>query len=319
MVAQLILTRFFCALVRAAGFEARRVLLNTRMGPRFTGTVASSSFMMPNRCISVRLGDEWRFFDPADKYLPIGQLSWEEQGVAAMITNRNGFERTSVKVSSSEASKTLRKGRFTLSNKGILSGSVSLEYTGHFGVDLKWILDDESVSGQHRYVEEMIANFWPNAEISSIVVSNVTHPFMPLKISFVLESLSIGQVVGGDLTIPVNPFELLATSELPETKRHSDLFFKFAKTEVDDIEITLPKDFELGKAHAPRSFEMDGIFEYKPRLGIKRRSSTLVYSRSYSLKVVDFPSRHYETIRQLFQNKTLEDRHKVSLKRKSSE
>ncbi len=130
-----------------------------------------------------------------------------------------------------------------------------------------------------------------------------------------MDSLSIGKVKKNQLGVPVNPFELHATAELPDTERQSDLFFKFAKTEVDDIEIALPDGFKLGNAHAPRPFGLDGVVEYKTSLGLKPKSNTLMYSRSFALKVVDFPSHHYKIMMQLFQNKAREDGHKVLLER----
>jgi hypothetical protein len=37
--------------------------------------------------IAVKVGDEWRFYDPASTYVPFGMLRWQEEGQQALISD----------------------------------------------------------------------------------------------------------------------------------------------------------------------------------------------------------------------------------------
>jgi len=65
----------FAALATAAGYDARLVLAPDRGDIFFNKSFANSYFLAPSS-IGVRVGEEWRFYNPGYTYTPIGMLRW---------------------------------------------------------------------------------------------------------------------------------------------------------------------------------------------------------------------------------------------------
>ena len=65
----------FAALVTATGFDARIVLAPDRGDLFFDRGVSNAYFLEPSN-IAVRVGDDWKFYNPGYNYIPIGMLRW---------------------------------------------------------------------------------------------------------------------------------------------------------------------------------------------------------------------------------------------------
>ena len=66
----------FAALANAAGFEARCAMLGDR-GLFFFDQKNTSLFFMQATRVAVRVGNDWKFYDPGDSHLPCGMLNWQ--------------------------------------------------------------------------------------------------------------------------------------------------------------------------------------------------------------------------------------------------
>ena len=68
----------FAAMAIAAGFDARVANLSDRSDTFFDKSFPDDYFIQTYD-IAVRVGDEWRFYDPASTYVPFGMLRWQEE------------------------------------------------------------------------------------------------------------------------------------------------------------------------------------------------------------------------------------------------
>src|SRR5436309_15006479 len=83
--------------------------------------------------IAVRLNDQWRFFDPAGRYLPFGMLRWQEEGVPALLGDSSGSEFVTTPLSSAERSLLRRSSTGHLEADGTLEGYVRVVVVGRTG------------------------------------------------------------------------------------------------------------------------------------------------------------------------------------------
>ena len=76
----------FASLAIAAGFDARVVRLSDRSDTFFDKTFADDYFIQTYD-IAVKVGEQWRFYDPASTYVPLGMLRWQEEAQEALLSD----------------------------------------------------------------------------------------------------------------------------------------------------------------------------------------------------------------------------------------
>ncbi|HEU4869573.1 MAG TPA: hypothetical protein VFT08_01825, partial [Pyrinomonadaceae bacterium] len=113
----------------------RAVLLPDR-GQRFFDRNVIVPRALQASAIAVRSGESWKFFDLGSKYVTPPMLPWQEEGVDGLLADSKP-EWLRTPMSSPDKSKEKRTATFTLDESGTLEGDVSIEYTGHLGVERK--------------------------------------------------------------------------------------------------------------------------------------------------------------------------------------
>ncbi len=106
----------FAALATAAGFDARYVRIGDRsrkfFDPKFTDTYFLGAYN-----IAVKVGDQWRFFDPGSDYIPFGMLRWQEEGIPALVTDQKESQFVQTPISPPEKSIKKRTARLRLDRR----------------------------------------------------------------------------------------------------------------------------------------------------------------------------------------------------------
>src|SRR6266850_3074219 len=118
----------FAAMVTAAGFDARLVMAPDRGELFFDKSIANGYFLEPSN-IAVRVGDNWRFYNPGYNYVPLGMLRWQEEGEQALITDPKQPVWINTPLSEPEKSLIKRRAKLKLTDDGTLEGDVELAYT----------------------------------------------------------------------------------------------------------------------------------------------------------------------------------------------
>src|SRR5437588_746589 len=157
----------FAALATAAGFDARVVNLADR-GDTFFDVNFADDYFIRTYDIAVKVGDEWRFYDPASTYVPYGMLRWQEEGQQALLSDPKEPTFVKTPLSGPEKSEEKRTGKFKLSDDGTLEGDVTMEYTGHIAADMKELNDTDSQSER----EEALKNRFKN-RMAGVVIKDI--------------------------------------------------------------------------------------------------------------------------------------------------
>jgi hypothetical protein len=306
----------FAALANASGFDARIVLSPDRGDMFFDKTLPNSYFIDPHN-IAVNVGGTWKFYDPGFNYITIGMLRWQEEGEQALITDPKAPVWVDTPLSPPEKSKVLRRARLKLADDGTLEGDVAIEYTGHFAVERKEDIDEESDSAREDSLREELKGQMSGAEITNIKIQNVTDPVKPLICSYHVRFPGYAQRTGKRLFLQPAFFQHGVATVFATTARKNQVYFHFPWSEDDNVEIELPTGYALDSADAPAPFGSAPISEYKPRLAVTKDGKTLVYTRTFffgGAGNVLFPVESYAQLKNYFDELHKQDNHSIALK-----
>ncbi|HEY3139440.1 MAG TPA: transglutaminase domain-containing protein, partial [Blastocatellia bacterium] len=307
------INQLFAALATAAGFEARPALLSDRSDVFFDKSFTHYYFLR-GADVAVKVGSDWRFFDPGSPYLPFGLIRWQEEAIPALICDSKeaGFVQTPL--ASPDKSVQKRDGKFKLSEDGTLEGDVRIEYTGHFAIDRKRQNEDDSPSQREETLRDTIKQRISTAELSDIKVENVTDPDKPFVYAFHVRVPGYAQRTGKRLFLQPAFFEKGIAAMFPSSTRKHQVYFHYLWKEEDSVTIALPKGFALDNADMPGPLKAGDVAEYKVLAGVTKDGQELQYKRTFSFGGLIFPVSNYAALKGLFDRIQESDNHTISLK-----
>src|SRR6185369_11412691 len=119
----------FGAMANSLGYETRIALSGDRSEMFFKPDMTNESFVHL-AAVAVKVGDDWRLFNPGTKFAPFGTLLWYEEDVWSLLVGdaKSSWEQ----IPPSDATKTVsrRTGKFKLLEDGTLEGAAAIELNG---------------------------------------------------------------------------------------------------------------------------------------------------------------------------------------------
>ncbi|MFN0107702.1 MAG: DUF3857 domain-containing transglutaminase family protein [Blastocatellia bacterium] len=302
----------FAAMATAAGFESRYVKLGDRsrkfFDPNFT-----DDYFLGGYNIAVKLGDKWRFFDPASAYVPFGMLRWQEEGISALVTDPKESQFVETPISPAEKSLKKRTGKFRLTEDGTLEGEVRVEYTGHFAVEMKEDNDDETSEQREKKLSNSVKSRI-GAELSDIKIESANDPLKPFAYTYKVTAPGYAERTGKRLFLQPAFFQKGISQMFSSSSRLHDLYFHFPWKEEDYIEITLPDGYALDNAESPGSLNLGEGGSYNVSIGITQDKKILVYKRNFTFNLLMLKKTSYPTVKGAFDTIHNGDNHAITLK-----
>lgn len=309
----------FAAMAIAAGFDARMANLADRSDIFFDAGFPDDYFIS-SYDIAVRVGDTWRFYDPATTYVAHGMLRWQEEGQDALVSDPKEPTWVRTPMSGPEKSQVKRTGTFRLLEDGTLEGDVRIEYTGHLGYDKKEYNDDDSPAQREQTLRDMVKAQMSTAELSDIKIENVTDPIRPFVYAYHVRVPGYAQRTGKRLFFQPAFFSRGAGSLFPSATRTHDVYFNYPWSERDDITIELPAGFVLDNADAPSPITPEMTRQIAAqiiKMGVTKDERTLKVSRESFFGgggSILFPVASYAALKQLFDIMAKANDHTITLK-----
>jgi Transglutaminase-like enzymes, putative cysteine proteases len=306
----------FAALANASGFDARIVLAPDRGDIFFDKSLPNSYFIEPQN-IAVNVGGTWKFFNPGYNYVPFGMLRWQEEGEPALITDPKQPVWVMTPLSAPEKSNVKRNARLKLSDDGTLEGDVSVEFTGHFAIEKKEEMDQQSDTEREDSLKSEIKDQMSAAEITNIKIENVTDHVKPLVYSYHVRFPGYAQRTGKRLFLQPAFFQHGLGPLFSTTGRKYPIYFHYPWSEDDHVEIGLPGGYALDNAESPAPFGSGAISQYKPNLAVTSDGKTLIYKRSFFFGgggSILFPVDAYGPVKNYFDTLQKQDNHTIALK-----
>jgi hypothetical protein len=310
----------FAALATAAGFDARIVLAPDRGDLFFNKNLPNAYFVEPQN-IAVNVAGTWKFFNPGFNYIPFGMLRWQEEGEQALISDPKTPVWVDTPMTPPQKSQVLRRAKLKLTDDGTLEGEVRVEYTGHFAIERKEEIDEESESAREESLRAEIKDQISAAEIADVKIENVTDHVNPLVYSYRIRVQGYAQRTGKRLFIQPAFFQYGLKPLFATNTRKYAIYFHYPWSEDDQVNIELPPGYALDNADAPAPFSSGKLSEYKPSLAITSDGKMLVYKRTFYFGgggSVLFPVEAYPAMKAYFDQLHKQDNHNLALKQTAS-
>jgi hypothetical protein len=306
----------FATMAIAAGFDVHMANLADR-GDIFFDPGFPDDYFIKTYDIAVRVGDTWRFYDPASTYVQHGMLRWQEEGEDALISDPK--EPTWVKTSMSPPERSLEKrtGKFRLLEDGTLEGDVSIEYTGHSGADRKEYNDDDSPAQREETLRDSVKARMSTADISDIKIENVTDPIKPFVYAYHVRVPGYAQRTGKRLFLQPAFFQHGLGPMFSASQRQYPVYFHYPWSEKDELTIELPTGFALDNADSPAPFAAANISRYDVHISVTPDGRKLTYRREFFFGGggnILFPENGYASLKGLFDLLHQNDEHTITLK-----
>jgi len=307
----------FAALATAAGFDARYVRIGDR-GRKFFDANFTDTYFMGGYNIAVKVGDQWRFFDPGSGYIPFGMLRWQEEGILALVTDQKEPQLVQTPLSPPEKSVKKRTAKLRLNEDGSLEGEARIEYTGHFAVEMKEDNDEETAEQREKKLKNSVNERLGGAEISDIKIEGANDPIKPFVYSYKIRVPGYAERTGKRLFLQPAFFQKGVGPLFPISGRQHDVYFHYAWTEEDQVVIELPEGYALDNADRPGDLAFGNLGYCKFRIGVTQDQRSLEYNRSFQFTGMLFGKEHYPNLKKAFDALHQQDNHSITLKQSAA-
>ncbi|HEV7699618.1 MAG TPA: DUF3857 domain-containing protein [Pyrinomonadaceae bacterium] len=312
----------FASMVTAAGIDARSAHVSRRSDTFFSKQFVNDYFLT-SEDVAVKIGGQWRYFDPGSRYVPYGMLTWPEEGVLALIADDKQAIWDMTPISPPKASLQKRVGQFKLLDDGTLEGTVRMEMTGQIAASEKEYNDDDTQQQRENSLKDMVrSNMLASAEVTDTTIENVTDPDKPLIYTFKVRIPDYGTRTGKRIFFQPDVFERSSKPMFEGTVRRNDIYFQYPWAERDEITFELPAGFELESPDSPGLVkDTSGIGADEIKITISADKKMLVYSRDFSFGnrgAILFPKESYPAIKNVFEAFYRADSHALTLKQSAS-
>ncbi len=306
----------FAALASAAGFEARIVNLGDR-SDMFVDKSFPDDYFMQAYDIAVRVGEQWRFYDPASTYVPHGMLRWQEEGEEALLSDPKEPVWIRTPLSSPDKSTQRRKAKLRLSEDGTLEGDVRIEYYGHSAVERKNFNESDSPAQREENLRNTVKQRLSTAELSDVKIENVTDPAKPFVYEYHIRVPAYAQRTGKRIFLQPAFFEHGSSPLFSTNTRKNDVYFHYPWSEHDEVDIELPSGYALDNADAPSPLNGGAVSEYKPSIGVTKDGKLMIFKRDFFFGGgggIFFPVGGYLQLKNYFDMVNQSDNHTITLK-----
>lgn len=309
----------FGSMASSLGYETRVAFTGDRSKMFFTPEMTNEAFIHP-AAIAVKVGDDWKFYNPGVSFLPVGMMVWYEEDVWALLVGEKNFSWVKTPLSGTEKTQVKRTGKFKLLEDGTLEGAVRIEYGGQLGLDYKMDNYDDSANQREENLKNELKARMSTAEISDIVIENVNDREKPVVHSFKVRVPNYAQRTGKRLFLQPGFFEYGEDPLFSSAKRKYDVFFRYPWSEQDKIEIDLPKGFALDSAETPAPLsdpQKIGLLDIK--IGVDKEQTFMTYNRNFHFGgggATLFPVTAYQPLKNMFDLFHKNDTHTITLRQK---
>jgi hypothetical protein len=309
----------FGAMANSLGYETRIALCGDRSEMFFRPEMTNESFIRP-AAIAVKVGNDWKFFNPGLSFVSYGNLVWYEEGVWALLVGEKEFSWVKTPASEVDKSVAKRTGKLKLLDDGTLEGDVRIEYADQLGLGHKLDNYDKSANKREEDFKAELKERMSTAEISNLVIENISDPNKPVVYAFKIRIPGYAQKTGKRLFLQPNFFEHGEASLFSSATRKYDIYFHYPWSEQDHIIIELPAGFTLDNVDAPNPIKPEmnqGVCGQNIRMAVTTDGHTLIYDRTFFFgghgKIL-FPVQNYASLKTLFDLIHQANDHTITLK-----
>ena len=307
----------FGAMASSLGMEVKIAMSGDRSKMFFNPNMTNESFIH-HAAVAVKVGEQFKLFNPGVKFLPFGMLAWYEEDTWALLVGEKTNNWVESPLTPHDKTNRKRIGRFTLSEDGTLEGDVVEELHGQVALAYRLENYDESPARREKDLKEDVKRRISTAEVSNVTVENIDDHSKALIHRYKVRIPSYAQKTGKRLFLQPSFFEYGTVPVFSSSTRKYDVYFRYPWSETDDVEIALPKTFALDNADAPLPIaDTNKISSLKVSLKHDAANNKLLMGRSFYFggnNKILFPATTYQPLKNLWDAFHKIDAHTISLK-----
>ncbi|KAF0095428.1 MAG: hypothetical protein E1N59_923 [Puniceicoccaceae bacterium 5H] len=302
----------FASLAEAAGYEVQLVQVSDGRKLAYHPQVRAA-FSFPRYLIGVKLDENWRFFDPADPYLPCGVINWWNTGVPALFPDRKDADIHLLQNTAEPLTTTTRVADFELQEDGDLVGLAQVALIGQTALEVRRKYPKMT---QHRdrwlrqYLLPKDVQYKLEGEVEVI---NLTAVEKPLILKAQLTVHRFAPTAGSTLKLTPSYTHATEPSMFTAEERQTDVVFHYPWKEAEQITIKLPEGAEWVERSQPQSIVDHEKMTHKAALFYDEETNTLTYRRLLRCELGRMRQEGYASLKQLFDAIHTQDQHQVTI------
>ncbi len=241
------LTTLICALARAASLTVYPALIST-----WQNGVADTSLPSPlqfNHAIAYcpTVGASGTWMDATEHGCAFGQLPWYDQGLPALVIEKDGTDKMLFTPSlPADSNRIVLDWRVHLDSTGSAQVVGSTRLTGIAAAEMRNLHYYLPLDLQRTRLETDLANRCPGAQVDSLVISDLSPQRSPLILSYAFHVDAFAAAWNQQLSF--RPGQLLAfdlPNYLRASQRHHPFQFSWGSYHELDLAIEWPDGWEL--------------------------------------------------------------------------
>jgi hypothetical protein len=201
---------------------------------------------------------------------PPRTLTWQEQGVFALITDSKNSEWVETPLLSSEDTKLQRIGTLNLSADGDLEGDIRELFWGNESINWRIQHARQNDAEREELIREQVKERFSEFEVTNIKVTASPDAGKPIGIGYHLRVKGYAQRTGKRLFLRPSFFTAGQSAYFADANRTNIIYFRYPWSESDAVDIRLPEGFELVHADKPPPFEFPPVGKYTVGLSVDK-------------------------------------------------
>jgi Domain of Unknown Function with PDB structure (DUF3857)/Transglutaminase-like superfamily len=239
------IARLFVALARAAGFESAIVRVSNRKEKFFDKGLLSDR-QLNTEIALVNVAGKDVYLDPGTPYCPYGTLRWVRTSAAGLRLDKKGGAFVTAPPAPYDKAVTRRIADVTLDSDGNLKGTVTVKFEGGEALEHRVDALDSDEAGRAKDLQDEVESWLPNGSNAKLTkVEGWQASEEPLTATFDVYVPSYASAAGTRMLIPAFLFQARQLDAFKHADRKFPVYFPYAFTESDKVEITVPAGFTI--------------------------------------------------------------------------
>ena len=307
------INRLFVAMLKAAGMDARVAELTTRDENFFHRSFADA-FQFNSEVTAVISRDgAVQFYDPGTPYCPPGMLSWEKEGVTALVYDKRDARFVDTPVTDAAINNEDRRLSIAAFADGRAEVRTETKLTGQRALELRNELIGLVPEEQRKMALGAARNLLPQASIdeSSAALSNLTNLGAPVELKYNFTAPQFVTRAGSRLLLRPLLLSHRDESLTAAPRRSNMMYFHYPWSESERVIIEPPAGYEIEQLPDPVNIDI-GAARYLATF--TRLDQRVVYERRLMVNAITFTVDQYPTVKAFFDRVHQADRAVISFK-----
>jgi len=296
-------TTLLISMLQAIGIRAHYLHVDSERGtvdpetPSLAGNHIITAIELPDGENDPRLmarvkavnGKAFLIFDPTDEVTPVGLIRAQLQGAYGNIGNGADSQVLQMPVLPPESAGRSRKGTFTLTADGALTGDITVTYTGDDASNERWFIKDNGSKELREKLENSLGSDLPSLTFKGFEFHRTPDLDKPLGLDLHLSAANYAHSAGPLLLLRprILGSHAQAVSDVMEGKpRAYSIELGHPGRWRDSFDIAIPPGYAVDETPDPVSIDLDFASYHS---SVSTKGDVLHYESEYVVRQVEIP------------------------------